>query len=98
MIPETKYFIKATVKLWTVFISILFCTVVFQLWVLAFLNGDSVLVLINYYGERDAELVIWIVTFPILAYGLVLLLKQQFRESRYAKKKRDRKLGKMGRL
>jgi hypothetical protein len=98
MIPETKARIRATVKLWTVIVSIVFCTVVFQLWVIAFYNGDSVVVYINLFGERAAELVLWIIAFPVLTYGLVSLLKQQLRECRMARRKWNRKFGKVERL
>lgn len=93
MIPETRSLILATIKLYTVIISIVFCTVVFQLWAIAFYNGDSVVVLIDAYGEKYLELILWIFAFPFLAYGLVLLLKQQLRESRAVKRRRNRKLG-----
>ncbi len=98
MIPETKTLIKSTIKLWTVIISIVFCTVVFQLWVIAFYNGNSVLVLIDAYGEKWIELILWIVFFPFLTYGLILLIKQQLAESRKAKRRRYKKIGRMERL
>jgi hypothetical protein len=90
MIPEIKARIRATIKLWTVIVSIVFCTVVFQVWVLAFINGDSVVVYINLFGEKTSELILWIIAFPILTYGLVSLLRQQLRECRTARRRWNR--------
>lgn len=90
--------IRATIKLWTMIVSVVFCTVVFQLWVIAFYNGDSVIVYINLYGEKWIELVLWIVAFPILAYGLLSMLGHQFREARLARMRYYRKIGKVRNL
>ena len=95
MIPETKALLRATVKLYTVIVAIVFTTIVFQVWALAFYNGDSVVVFIDLYGEKYPELLLWIVAFPFLVYGLVSLLRQQIRESRAAKRRRFRVIGKV---
>jgi len=42
----------------------------FNLWYLAFLNGSSVTIQINSYGEMWVEYVLWLILTPILVLGL----------------------------
>lgn len=43
---------------------------VLNLWFLAFLNGDSVSIQINAFGEMWPEYLLWLVLTPILVLGL----------------------------
>ena len=49
-------------------------------WFAAYFNHDWITVRINKYGERDFELLMWIVLGPVFMYGLVESARRIWRE------------------
>jgi len=64
-----SYYKLQLLKFTTIMVMFGFTMVTFSTWLLAFLNGDSVVVTINSMGEMWFELYMWILLIPLVVTG-----------------------------
>jgi len=69
--PEHRRLLSWVVRFSAVLFGLGTLCIIAMTWFAAFFNHDWITVRINKYGERDFELLMWIVLGPVFVSGLV---------------------------
>lgn len=90
MNPDLRYLLSWTVRFAAVLAGLAMLLITAYTWFAAYLNGGSVVVTINDYGEMDFELAAWILLGPLAVYGISLVAYSVWKEGRDNRKRLKR--------
>lgn len=69
---------RRLIEIWSITVAHALTLLLLLIWIGAYVNGNSLVVTINEYGEKYPELIIWAVVVPALTVGLHNYLSRQW--------------------
>lgn len=75
-----KPIVRSSLKVLTALLTMSWTLLMAATWFTAFVNGDTVNIQINHYGERDIELIMMIIFLPLTMAGTYLIVKDEIPE------------------